>query len=101
MQDLHERPRRELVERQAALLDRLLLRDRAAVHRAQEVVQQALPGRGVVEHVADERRLRRLLDEVAQALGRGVEAFEEERVDRGVARRQLRRVQVPALVEAV
>ena len=90
----------QLVEREAALLDRLLFGDRAAVHRAQEVVQQSLPGRGVVEHVADERRLRGLLDEVAEPIRRRVEPFEEERVHRGVARRQLRGMQIPALIEA-
>ena len=58
--------------------------DRAAVQRAQEVVQQSLSGRGVVEDVADERGLRGLGDEVAEPLGRRVEPFEEERVDGGV-----------------
>ena len=43
---------------------------RAAVDRAQEVVEQALAGRGVVEDVADERRLRRLVDEVRAAARR-------------------------------
>ena len=90
----------QLLEREARR-ERLLLGERAAVHAAQEVVEQALAGRGVVEDVADERRLAGLLDEVAQALGRGGEAFEEEGVDRGVARRQLRGVEVPALVVAV
>ena len=49
-----------------AHVHRFLLGDRAAVHRAQEVVQQPLSRRRIVEHVADERRLRRLLHEVLQ-----------------------------------
>ena len=66
---------------------------------AQEIVEQALTVR--------RRRIRRrravacgLLDEVAEALARGVEAFEEEGIDGGVARGELRGVQVPALIEA-
>ncbi len=49
----------DLLEGQAGR-ERFLLGDRAARDAAQEVVEQALPGRGVVEHVADERRLRGL-----------------------------------------
>src|SRR5207248_11007892 len=60
---LHSFPTRrssdlQLLERQPAHLGRLALADCAAVHRAQEIIQQSLPGRRVVEHVADERRLR-------------------------------------------
>src|SRR5207244_3425987 len=82
-------------EREAALFDRLVLRDGAAVHRTQEVIQQSLPRRGIVEYVADERGLRRLLNEIAKAFRCGVEPLEEERVDRGIARGELRRMQVP------
>ncbi len=68
---------------------------------AHEEVEQPLPRRRIVEHVADERRLGGLLDEVAQP-GRGGRARgQKERVDRGVARRQLRRMQIPSLVETV
>src|SRR5205085_1537745 len=74
--------------------------DCAAVDGAQEIVQESLPGGGVIEHVADERGFGGLLDEVAEALRGGVEAFEEEGEDGGVARRELRGVQVPTLIEA-
>src|SRR6202011_5516359 len=57
-----------VVHGQTAHLDRLLLGDRAAVHGAQEVVQEALPRRRIVEHLADKRCLRRLLDEVLQPI---------------------------------
>ena len=49
-----------------------------------------MSGGGV--HVSDGRGLRGLLDEVLQAL-------EEEREHRRVTRRQLRGVEIPALVE--
>src|SRR6185503_395155 len=99
-EDRHERARAQLLEGEPAPRRRLLLADGAAVDRAQEEVEQALPRRRVVEDVADERRLRRLGDEVGEPLRRRVEAVEEERVDRRVTDGQLRRVQVPALVEA-
>src|SRR5262245_55413940 len=99
-EDLQERPRSQLVGREPALLERLRLRDRAAPQRPQEDVEQALPRRRVVEDVADERRLAGLGEEVGQPLGGGLEALEEEGVEGGVARDELRGVQVPALVEA-
>lgn len=74
--------------------------ERAGVGGAEEVVEEALTRGGVVEHVADEGGLGGLLDEVAEALGGGVESFEEEGVDGGVAGGELRGVQVPALIEA-
>src|ERR1043165_9413867 len=98
--DLDERFAADLVEREPGR-KRFLLGDRAARDAAQEVVEQALAGRRVVEHVADQGRLGGLVDEVAQPLGRRGEAVEEERVDRAVAGRQLRGMEVPALVEAV
>src|SRR2546421_2349728 len=82
-------------------MNRLRLGDGPAVDCAQEVVEEALTRRRVVEHVADESGARGLLDEVAQSLRGGPEAFEEEGVDGCVARRELRGVQVPALVEGV
>ena len=65
------------------------------------MVQQTLAGCRVVEDLADERGLARFRDEVLEARGRRVETLQEERVERGVARRELRRVEVPTLVEAV
>ncbi len=59
--------------------------NRAAVQRSKKVVQQSLSRRCIVEHVADERRLRRLLDEVAQAIRRRGEPFEKETIDRGIS----------------
>ena len=56
----NDRPRSSAADRPLGV-DRFALGDRAAVHRPQEVVQQSLPGRRIVEHVADERGLRRLL----------------------------------------
>src|SRR5437762_6881113 len=61
LQDSDERSRPQLLERQAAHLNGFVLADRTAAERAQEVVQQSLARRRIVEHVADERRLRRLL----------------------------------------
>src|ERR1700680_3404053 len=46
------------LQRQSAHLDGFLLSDGAAVHGPQEVIQQSLPGRGIVEYIADERGLR-------------------------------------------
>jgi hypothetical protein len=74
--------------------------DRAAVHRAQEVVQQSPSGRGIIEHVSDERPAPPSARS-SSAAGRGVETFEEERIDRCEARRQLRRVKIPSLIEPV
>src|SRR3954465_9010423 len=71
--DLDEGLAADLVERQPGR-QRLLLGDGAARDAAQEVVEQALAGGRVVEHVADQGRLRGLVDEVAQPLGRRPEA---------------------------
>ena len=99
LQDLHERSAAKLGRCQPALLDRFVLGDRAAVHRPQEIIQETLSGGGIVEHVANQGGLRGLLHEVLEPLGSRVEPFEEERVHRRIARRQLRRMQVPPLVE--
>src|SRR5947209_1005441 len=64
LQDARKRSASKLVERQAALRNRFRLGDRAAIQRAQEIAQQPLPGCRVVEQVADDRGLRRLLDEI-------------------------------------
>src|SRR5215510_3063908 len=97
LQDLHERPAAQLLEREAGR-ERLLLGERARVDAAQEEVEQALAGRRVVEDVAEQRGLGGLLDERLQAVcGLGAR-LQEERVHGGVAGGELRRVQVPALV---
>src|SRR5438477_60152 len=76
------------------------LGDRAGVDAAQEEVEEALPRRGVVEDIADERRLRRFVDEVLQPCPGGVDALEEEAVQRPVTRDELRRMQIPSLIES-
>src|SRR5262249_16419665 len=96
-EDLRERAELHLVARQPGARD-LVEVDRAAVERAQEVVEQTLAGGRVIEDLTDQRRLRRFLDEVAQALGRLAEAFAKESEAGRVAHWQLRRVQVPALI---
>src|SRR3970282_1349183 len=70
------------------------------VHGPKEVIEESLPRRRVVEDISHERGLRRLLDEVLEPRGSSLETAEEERVARGVADRELRGVQVPALIEA-
>src|SRR5260370_29910098 len=99
-ENLHETPASQLLESQARR-ERLFLGDRAAVQRAQEVIQEALTGSGVVENVADERRLPGLLDEIAETVGSGGEAFQEEGVNGGVTRGKVRRIPIPPLVETV
>src|SRR3981189_805919 len=99
-EDLQEGAPAQLLERDAGD-ERLFLRECAAVDAAEEEVEQALAGGGVVEHVAHQRRLRGLADEVLQPLARRGQALEEEAVDGAIAARELGGVQVPALVEAV
>src|SRR5260221_6441983 len=98
--DLHERPAAQLVECEAGG-QRFILRDRAAVQCAKEVVEQALAGGGVVEDIADERGLSCLLDEVVEPVRGRFQSLEEERVDGGVARRKLGGIEVPSLVVGV
>src|SRR5207237_1626345 len=62
---------------------------------------ESLTRRGIVEHIAEERGLRGLGDEVQQPLGGRFEAFEKECVHRRIPRDQLRGMQIPALVEGV
>ena len=57
--------------------------------------------RGCVEYIADERRLSGFLNEIAQTLGCGGEPLEKEGVNGGEARRKLRRIQIPSLVETI
>src|SRR5436305_12614959 len=101
LQNLDEGAGAKLFVREARKPDGLRFGDRAAVYRAQEVVEQPLSRRGVVEHVADEGCARGLLDEVTEALGRRAETLKEESVDGRVARRELCGVQVPPLIEGV
>src|SRR6185295_12130202 len=97
LQDLQEGARLHLLEAQPRGR-RLLGSDGPAAEAAQEEIQQALARGGIVEHVALKRGLRRFLREGLETAQRRLEAFEEERVDGGVAGGQLRGVQVPALV---
>src|SRR4051812_45681329 len=85
LQNPHERPPPQLLQGQPRPLQRLLFRDRPAVDGAQEVVEEALAGGGVVEDLADQRGLGGLMNEIAQAVGGGVEALQEEGVEGGVA----------------
>src|SRR5688572_20500509 len=91
----------QLGHAQTGTFDGFGFRDRAAVDRAEKIVEQALTGCSVVENVTDERRFRSFFDEVFQTFGSCVEAFEKERVDGCVASRELRRVQVPTLIESI
>ena len=49
----------------------------------------------------ENRRLRGFRNEIAEPLRRGIEPFEKESVNRGVARGKLRGVQIPPLIESV
>src|SRR6185312_14270753 len=74
--------------------------DRAAVQATEEVIEEPLARCRVIEDVPDQRGLRRLLDEVAEALRGLIEALQEECVAGGVAHGELRGMQIPALIEA-
>ena len=84
VEDLEEGPRAELGLGEAGGGD-LRGGDGATALAAQEIIEQALPRGGVVEDVADQGRLRGLLDEVLQARDGGLQALEEEGVDGRVA----------------
>lgn len=101
LQDLDEGTPAQLVEREARPLQGFLLGYRAAVDRPQEIVEETLAGRRVIKDFSDERRLSGFLDEVAEALGGSVEAFEEEGKNRGVAGHELRGMEIPSLIEGV
>ena len=87
-------PRADACEVEAAHLGRV---DRAAVDAAEHVPGQR-PGR---RRLVGDRRPRRGRRTPRAGRARGGEALAVERVRRGVPRRQLGRVQVPALVVAV
>src|SRR5580700_7328649 len=97
-QDFQKRPVMQLFNCNSGQAFRLRFADRSAIDRAQEEIQQALAGGGVVEHVADERGLRRFLDKILEARGGRIESFKKKRKYCRVARGQLRRMQVPSLI---
>src|SRR5689334_15505865 len=65
-QNLDERGGAQFRQREPGKFERLGLSDCTAVDCAQEIIEQPLSGRRVVENIADERGLRGLLDEVLQ-----------------------------------
>ena len=77
-QNRREGPAAELVDRQSRFA-RFVFGDRARAQSAQEVVQQPLSRRRIVEDVTDECRLRRPLDERAKAGRRLVTGRRERR----------------------
>src|SRR5688572_6494760 len=100
-QYLYKRPRSELVHSDARSPRRLVRGDRTAVDRPDEEVQQALPSRGVVEYITDQCGASRLLDKVAETLGRRVETLEKKCEHSGVSCRQLSGMKIPSLIEGV
>ena len=64
-------------------------------------VEQALSGCRIVEDIAHQSGLRRLVDKIPQTRRSRVQALQEKCIDRGVTRRKLAGMQVPALVIAV
>ena len=98
--DSRERAPAQLLDRDAGRLG-LLLGQCTTGDSTQKEVQQPLAGRRIVEGIADKRSPGRALDEGAQPLRCIGQLLQKEGVDCGVARRQLRRVQIPALVEAL
>ena len=57
---------------------RLSFTDRAAIDRAQKIIQESLPRGGIVEHVTDKRGFRGLLDKILQPRGCGIQPFEKK-----------------------
>src|ERR1051325_5623817 len=86
--------------RQARKLRRFVFRYRAAIDRAQKIIQQSLAGGGIVEDITNQSCFGGLLDKVAQPFRSGVQTFKKESIYRGIAGRELARMQVPALVKA-
>ncbi len=74
--------------------------DRAGANAAEEEAEQSLARRRLVEHAADELRVRRAIQECLEPRAGELDAFEIEARHRGVARDELRGVQIPALIEA-
>ena len=98
--DLQEGTGAEFGESQAGGFG-FLFGEGSAAQSTEEVVEEALAGGGIVEHVSDEGGLGGFLDEVLETRGGDRQAFEKERVDGGVATGELRGVQIPTLIESV
>ena len=97
LKNFQERARAQFLERQTGG-ERFLFCDRAASESAQEEIEQALAGRGIVEDVAKQRGKRGFFDKCFQAIGGASQTFEEKKINSGVTRDELRRVQIPALI---
>src|SRR4029453_11885427 len=100
LQDPHEPSPQQLVERHAGHRHRFVLPKRAAIYGAEEKVEESLTRRGVVEHVTDERRLRRALHEIPKPGALLLDSGEEKRIHGGIPGHELCRVQIPSLIEA-
>src|SRR5262245_49607180 len=100
LQDDGERFAAKLVGGEAGHSSSLLLGDRGRIDGAKEEIQKPLTRCRVVEDVSHQRGLRGLLDEVAESCARGIDSLEKEGVERGVPADQLRRMQIPALIES-
>src|SRR5437870_9716004 len=85
--------------RQSRKSQSFVFRQRAAIQRPQKIIQQALPGCRVVEDVPNQSCFRRLLDKIVQAFGGRIQTLEKESIDGRITSRQLRRMQIPTLVE--
>src|SRR5688500_1831329 len=83
---LLERPSLKLLDRETGL-PRFVHGQSTGGEAAQEKVQQPLASRSVVEDIARQRRLRRFVDEVAQARDCGGTSGEEKRVNGRIPRR--------------
>ncbi len=80
---------------------RFIRGDGSAVDGAQEIIQEPLAGRGIVEDFSDKGSLSGFRDEITKALRCSVEALQEERIDRSVTCDELRRMKIPALIVAI
>ena len=65
LQNLLKRAGAQLFQRKTGQIQRFLLRKSAAVDGSQEIIEQTLSSRRIVENIADERCLRRLCNKVA------------------------------------
>ena len=99
LENLNKRSGAQFVARQAGKLQRFFFSERAAVDGPQKVIEQSLARGRIIKYITDQSSFRGLLNEVAQSFRSGVQALEKERIDRGITRRQLRRVQIPALIK--
>src|SRR6185503_17570227 len=100
VQYFYKRAGTQFGDGQSRKVNGLFFGQRAAVNCAQEVIQQSLASGGIVENVSHQSGFRRLLDEILQTLRSGVETLQEKCIDRSIAGRQLRRMQIPALIES-